>query len=67
MADDPNSARDWAEAKFNKARKATDDAKAETDPVLQATRKKAARLKAERLAKGPGERQGELGGQQVGQ
>src|SRR5688572_11262731 len=51
MADDPNGARARAEPKFSKAQRTTDEARAVTDSEIEATRKKTARLKAERLAR----------------
>ena len=49
--DDPKGARSRAEERFNKAKRATDEAKATSEADLAATRKKTARLRAERLAK----------------
>ena len=49
--EDPKNARSRAEERFNKAKRTTDEAKASADAALTATRKKTARLKAERLAK----------------
>ena len=49
--EDPKNARSRAEERFNKAKRTTDQAKASSDAALAATRKKTARLKAERLAK----------------
>ena len=57
---DPKGARDRAEAKFNKAQKTTDEAKAAVDSERHATRTKTARLKEERLAKEAAEGRSEL-------
>jgi hypothetical protein len=51
MADDPKGARARAELKFSKAQRTTDEAKEVINSELEATRKKTARLKAERLAR----------------
>ena len=58
--DDPKNARSRAEERFNKAKRTTDEAKATSDAILEATRKKTARLKAERLAKQAAEGVSEL-------
>jgi hypothetical protein len=51
MAKELLGARERAEAKFDKAQKTTDEAKGVVDTELQATRKKTALLRQERLAK----------------
>jgi len=51
MAEDPQSSRERAEAKLNKAQRITDDARAQTDADLQSARRKTDRLRKLRLAK----------------
>lgn len=50
MSNDPKGARSRAEARFDKAQRTTEDAKAQTDAVLKATRQKTERLRQMRLA-----------------
>jgi hypothetical protein len=50
-ADNPTDARRKAEARFDKAQRSTDTARALTDADLQAARNKTARLKALRQEK----------------
>jgi hypothetical protein len=60
MTTTPKDTRDAAEAKFSKAQKTSDEVKGIVDTELQATRKKTARLRQERLAKEAAEGVSEL-------
>jgi hypothetical protein len=51
----PSSARERAEARFDKAQRSTDEARAITDSELSAARKKTERLRKLRLARESGE------------